>query len=169
MNQNMENYIAEYNNMWSKLNLIAEHHNSLFLFTLTASGAILTFAIQQEKASLAFVNMIILILLRCRVMSYRDDYYMTLVYIRKVLEPKLCLNSNILLKLNNSKVANLHYFIYSIFGVGTVAACLYIDSQDSYIISVGAIFLILILILDVYYFFYSKNIYKNYERRIDSI
>lgn len=166
MNQCTEHYIAEYNNMYNKLNLIAEHHNNLFLFTLSASGAILTFALQQENAYIAFVNMIILVLLRCRVMSYRDDYYMTLVYIRKVLEPKLGLDSNILSKLNNSKVANLHYFIYSIFGIGTVAACLYIEAHDRFIINLAVIFLIFLLMLDIYYFFYSKDVYRNYEGRI---
>ena len=59
----MDNYIAEYNNLWNKLNTIAEHHNNLFIFTLTSSGAILTYALQQNNSYIAFVNMIILILL----------------------------------------------------------------------------------------------------------
>ena len=98
----MDNIIAEYNNMWSKLNLIAEHHNNLFVFTLTTSGAILTFAIQQNNSHFTVINMIILILLRCRVMNYRDDYYKTLAYIRIVIEPQLNLNSSLLGKLDSS-------------------------------------------------------------------
>lgn len=89
----MDNYLAEYNNMWNKLNGIAEHHNNLFIFTLTSSGAILTYALQQNNSYIALVNIIILILLRCRVMNYRDEYYQVLAYIRKVLEPKIELDS----------------------------------------------------------------------------
>ena len=107
--------IAEYNNIWGKLNLIAEHHNNLFVFTLTSSGTILTFAIQQNNSYILLVNMIILIILRCRVMCYRDDYYSILAYMRMLLEPKMNLNSKELRKIKNSRISNLHYFIYSIF------------------------------------------------------
>ncbi|MCI8771341.1 MAG: hypothetical protein HFH73_09365 [Lachnospiraceae bacterium] len=89
----MANVIAEYNNMWCKLNAISEYHNNLFIFTLTSSGAILTYALQQNNSYIALVNMIILILLRCRVMNYRDEYYQILAYIRIILEPKIGIDS----------------------------------------------------------------------------
>lgn len=162
----MDNYIAEYNNMWNKLNAIAEHHNNLFIFTLTSSGAILTYALQQNNSYIAFVNMIILILLRCRVMNYRDEYYQILAYIRKILEPKMGLDSKILLSLNNTKIANIQYFIYSVFGFGTVLACILIDRSNFFVVTISIVFSIMIIILDVYYYFYSKELYKKYEQKL---
>lgn len=162
----MDNYIAEYNNMWNKLNTIAEHHNNLFIFTLTSSGAILTYALQQNNSYIAFVNMIILILLRCRVMNYRDEYYQVLVYIRKILEPKIGLDSKVLLSLNNTKIANLQYFIYSIFGFGTVLECILIDRNNFFVVIISIMFAFVIVILDVYYYFYSKKLYRKYEQKL---
>lgn len=162
----MDNYIAEYNNMWNKLNTIAEHHNNLFIFTLTSSGAILTYALQQNNSYIAFVNMIILILLRCRVMNYRDEYYQVLVYIRKILEPKIGLDSKVLLSLNNTKIANLQYFIYSIFGFGTVLECILIDRNNFFVVIISIMFAAVIVILDVYYYFYSKKLYRKYEQKL---
>lgn len=160
----MDNYIAEYNNMWSKLNTIAEHHNNLFIFTLTSSGAILTYALQQNNSYIALVNMIILILLRCRVMNYRDEYYQVLAYIRKKLEPKIGLDSKKLMSLCNTKIANLQYFIYSIFGFGTVLECILIDKSSILVIIISIILFAVIVILDVYYYFYSKKLYEKYEQ-----
>lgn len=162
----MDNYIAEYNNMWNKLNTIAEHHNNLFIFTLTSSGAILTYALQQNNSYIAFVNMIILILLRCRVMNYRDEYYQVLVYIRKILEPKIGLDSKVLSSLNNTKIANLQYFIYSIFGFGTVLECILIDRNNFFVVIISIMFAAVIVILDVYYYFYSKKLYRKYEQKL---
>lgn len=138
----MDNYLAEYNNMWNKLNEIAEYHNNLFIFTLTSSGAILTYALQQSNSYIALVNMVILILLRCRVMNYRDEYYQVLAYIRKVLEPKIGLDSKKLMSLSNTKIANLQYFIYAIFGVGTVLECILIDKSSILIIIISIILLL---------------------------
>lgn len=163
----MENYITEYNNMWNKLNTIAEHHNNLFIFTLTSSGAILTYALQQNNSYMALVNMIILILLRCRVMNYRDEYYQVLAYIRKVLEPKMGLDSKKLRNLRNAKVANLQYFIYAIFGFGTVLECILIDKSNTFIIVISIAFFIVIVLLDVYYYFYSKKLYEKYEHKLN--
>ncbi len=162
----MDNYIAEYNNMWSKLNAIAEHHNNLFIFTLTSSGAILTYALQQGNSYIAFVNIIILILLRCRVMNYRDEYYQILGYIRKVLESKIGLDSKALFGLNNTKIANIQYFIYSVFGIGTVLECILIDRQNLFVVIISVIFAVMIIILDVYYYFYSKKLYNKYEQEL---
>lgn len=163
----MNNYITEYNNMWNKLNTIAEHHNNLFIFTLTSSGAILTYALQNSNSYIAFVNMVILILLRSRVMNYRDEYYQVLAYIRKELEPKIGLDSNKLLILNNTKIANLHYFVYSIFGVGTVLECIQIDKNNILVVVLSIFFCILIVFLDIYYYFYSKKLYKEYEWKLN--
>jgi len=44
-------------------------------------------------------------------MNYRDEYYQILAYIRKILEPKMGLDSKILLSLKNTKIANIQYFI----------------------------------------------------------
>lgn len=162
----MDNYLAEYNNMWNKLNGIAEHHNNLFVFTLTSSGAILTYALQQNNSYIALVNMVILILLRCRVMNYRDEYYQVLVYIRKVLEPKIGLDSKKLMNLSNTKIANLQYFIYSIFGVGTVLECVLIDKKSIFVIVTSVILFVTIVLLDVYYYFYSKRLYDKYEQKL---
>ncbi len=160
----MDNYLAEYNNMWNKLNEIAEYHNNLFIFTLTSSGAILTYALQQSNSYIALVNMVILIVLRCRVMNYRDEYYQVLAYIRKVLEPKIGLDSKKLMSLSNTKIANLQYFIYAIFGVGTVLECILIDKSSILIIIISIILFAVIVILDVYYYFYSKKLYEKYEQ-----
>lgn len=162
----MDNYIAEYNNMWIKLNTISEHHNNLFIFTLTSSGAILTYALQLKNSYIAFVNMIILILLRCRVMNYRDEYYQILTYIRKILEPKIGLDSTVLRSLNNTKIVNIQYFIYSIFGFGTVLECILIDRNNLFVVIISIIFGVVIVILDVYYYFYSKKLYEDYERKL---
>ena len=162
----MDNYLSEYNNMWNKLNGIAEHHNNLFVFTLTSSGAILTYALQQNNSYIALVNIVILILLRCRVMNYRDEYYQVLAYIRKVLEPKIGLDSKKLMNLSNTKIANLQYFIYSIFGVGTVLACVLIDKKNIFVIVTSAILFVTIVLLDVYYYFYSKRLYDKYEQKL---
>lgn len=165
----MDTYIAEYNNMWSKLNVIAEHHNNLFIFTLTSSGAILTYALQQNNSYIAFVNMVILILLRCRVMNYRDEYYQILAYIRKILEPKMGLDSQKLISMNNTPIANLQYFIYSVFGLGTVLECVIINKSNIYIIIGSIIFLVVIVFLDVYYYFYSKKLYEKYEHKLSHL
>lgn len=162
----MDNYIAEYNNMWNKLNGIADHHNNLFIFTLTSSGAILTYALQQNNSYIALVNIVILILLRCRVMNYRDEYYQVLAYIRMVLEPKIGLDSKKLMKLSNTKIANLQYFIYSIFGFGTVLECILIDKKNMFVISGSIILFVLIVFLDIYYYFYSKKLYDKYEQKL---
>ncbi len=162
----MDNYIAEYNNMWNKLNTIAEHHNNLFIFTLTSSGVILTYALQQNNSYIAFVNMIILILLRCRVMIYRDEYYQILAYIRKILEPKMELDSKALLSLNNTRIANIQYFIYSVFGFGTVLKCILIDRNNLFVVIISSVFCAMIILLDVYYYFYSKRLYKKYEQKL---
>lgn len=156
----MDNYIAEYNNMWNKLNIIAEHHNNLFTFTLTSSGAILTYALQQSNSYIAIVNMIILILIRCRVMNYRDEYYKILVYIRKVLEPQIGLDSNKFVLLNNTKISNLQYFLYSILGSGTVLECILIDKSNIVVIIISVILFSMISALDAYYYFYSKKLYN---------
>lgn len=163
----MDNHIAEYNNMWNKLNTIAEHHNNLFIFTLTSSGAILTYALQQNNSYITLVNMIILILLRCRVMNYRDEYYQVLAYIRNVLEPKIGLDSKILMSLSNTKIANLQYFIYTIFGFGTVLECILIEKNNIFVIIISIILFVMILILDVYYYFYSKKLYEKYEHKLN--
>ena len=160
----MDNYLAEYNNMWNKLNEIAEYHNNLFIFTLTSSGAILTYALQQSNSYIALVNMVILILLGCRVMKYRDEYYQVLADISKVLEPKIGLDSKKLMSLSNTKIANLQYFIYAIFGVGTVLECILIDKSSILIIIISIILFAVIVILDVYYYFYSKKLYEKYEQ-----
>lgn len=152
--------------MWNKLNGIAEHHNNLFVFTLTSSGAILTYALQQNNSYIALVNIVILILLRCRVMNYRDEYYQVLAYIRKVLEPKIGLDSKKLMNLSNTKIANLQYFIYSIFGVGTVLECVLIDKKNIFVIVTSAILFVTIVLLDVYYYFYSKRLYDKYEQKL---
>lgn len=162
----MDNYIAEYNNMWNKLNGIAEHHNNLFIFTLTSSGAILTYALQQNNSYISLVNIVILILLRCRVMNYRDEYYQVLAYIRKVLEPKIGLDSKRLMCLSNTKIANLQYFIYSIFGVGTVLECILIDKKNLFVIAISIILFVIIVFLDIYYYFYSKRLYDKYEQKL---
>ena len=162
----MNNLISEYNNLFNKLNTIAEHHNNLFIFTLTSSGAILTFAIQQNNVYIALVNMIILILLRCRVMSYRDEYYIILAYIRKILEPKLNLNSQPLIKVENSKISNIHYFIYSILALGTIAVCLLLNAMNKIVVMVSLVFFFVVLLLDIYYFFFAKKLYQQYENQI---
>ena len=161
----MNTVINEYNIMWNKLNMITEHHNNLFIFTLTSSGAILTFSIQQNNAYIALVNMVILILLRCRVMNYRDDYFRTLAYIRCALEPKLNISSELLSEIPNSKISNIHFFVYTILGIGTVITYSYIDC-NSKILIISLIILIFIIVLDCYYFYYSKNLYKNYYNDI---
>ena len=162
----MDNYITEYNNMWNKLSGIAEYHNNLFIFTLTSSGAILTYALQQNNSYIALVNIVILILLRCRVMNYRDEYYQVLAYIRTVLEPKIGLDSKKLMKLSNTKIANLQYFIYSILGFGTVLGCILIDKKNMFVISGSIILFVLIVFLDIYYYFYSKKLYDKYEQKM---
>lgn len=160
----MGNYLAEYNNMWNKLNGIAEHHNNLFFFTLTSSGAILTYTLQQSNSYIALVNMVILILLRCRVMNYRHEYYQVLTYIRKILEPKIGLDSKKLMGLSNTKIANLQYFIYTILGFGTVLECILIDKSSTLVIIISIILFAVIVILDAYYYFYSKKLYEKYEQ-----
>lgn len=160
----MDNYVTEYNNMWNKLNLIEGLQNNLFVFTLTSSGAILTYALQQNNVYIAFANMIILILIRCRVMNYRDEYYRFLAYIRINLEPKIGIDSRKLRILSNTKVANVQYFIYSILGIGTVFECILIDRNNLFVIILTVIFNIIIVVLDVYYYFYSKKLYENYEQ-----
>lgn len=162
----MDSYIAEYNNMWNRLNVITEHHNNLFVFTLTSSGAILTYAIQQNNSYITFVNMIILILLRCRVMNYRDIYYQCLIYIRNVLEPKLGLDSKKIRGLRSTKIANLQYFIYTVLGFGTVLECILIDKNNIFVILISIIFFVIIVLLDVYYYFYSKKLYDKYEHKL---
>ena len=162
----MDNYIAEYSNMWTRLNTITGYHNNLFIFTLTTSGAILTYAIQQDNSYVAIVNMIILILLRCRIVYYRDEYYQILAYIRKVLEPKMKLNSEVLMNLNKSGIANVQYFVYSILGLGTMATSIFIGKSSTFFIIILIAFNIMIVGLDIYYLFYSKKLYKGYENRI---
>lgn len=155
--------------MWCKLNVIAEHHNNLFIFTLTSSGAILTYALRQSNSYIALVNMIILILLRCRVMLYRDEYYQILAYIRKILEPKMGLDSKVLLSLESTKIANIQYFIYSIFGFGTVLECILIDRKNIFVVIISVVFTVVIIVLDVYYYFCSKKLYRKYEQKLSGI
>jgi hypothetical protein len=162
----MDNTISEYNNLWNKLNKITEYQNNLFVFTLTSSGAILTYSIQQENIYIALVNMMILILLRCRVMSYRDDYFSTLAYIRAVLEPQLGINSRLGFGASRSKVSHIHYFVYSILGFGTVLTYIWVDKRqyEAPIVTLLILLLLFIVIstLDCYYFFYSNKLYNKY-------
>lgn len=100
-------------------------------------------------------------------MNYRDEYYQVLAYIRKVLEPKMGLDSKKLRNLRNTKVANLQYFIYAIFGFGTVLECILIDKSNTFIIVISIAFFIVIVLLDVYYYFYSKKLYEKYEHKLN--
>lgn len=164
----MDNFLTEYNNMWNKLNLIEGFHNNLFIFTLTWSGAILAYALQQHNSYIAIINMIILILLRCRVINYRDEYYRILVYIRKVLEPKIGLKSRVMRKLSNTKIAGVQHFMYSILGLGTMLVCLYIDINNKLNLFISILLFIIVSIIDIYYHFDSRILYKEYEKRIES-
>lgn len=152
--------------MWNKLNIISQHHHNLFIFTLTSSGAILTYALQQNNSYIVLVNMIILILLRCRVMNYRDQYYQGLAYVRIILEPEIDLDSKKLMSLNNTRIANIQYFIYSIFGFGTVVECVFIDIDNIFVVVMSTCFSVIIIILDVYYYFYSRKLYEKYEDKL---
>lgn len=97
-------------------------------------------------------------------MCYRDDYYSILAYMRMVLEPKMNLNSKELRKIKNSRISNLHYFIYSIFGLGTVVMCLMMGSSEMAVTKIAIVFFIVMVLLDIYYFFYSGKLYEKYER-----
>lgn len=154
--------LEQYRTINSSLNIISEHHNSLFLFMLTASGAILTFSIQQDNFYIAIINLIILIILRCRVMSYRDEYFAKLVYLREVLEPRLLLDSKRMSRLCASKISNIHYFTPSILSGGTFVLYMFAGIHNLKIL-VAVVFLTIIIInLDIYYVFGSKKIYKKY-------
>lgn len=159
----MDNIIVEYNNLWVKLNSISAQHNDLFVFTLTSTGAILTFSIQQGNEYIAFINYFILIILRCRVMSYRDDYYRILAYIRGKLEPKLNINSHTLRDIENNKISNLHYFVYALLGIGTLSTILIINISNLIMMICSTVLVLLIVALDIYYFFGSKKLYRKYE------
>jgi len=100
-------------------------------------------------------------------MNYRDEYYQVLAYIRNVLEPKIGLDSKILMSLSNTKIANLQYFIYTIFGFGTVLECILIEKNNIFVIIISIILFVMILILDVYYYFYSKKLYEKYEHKLN--
>lgn len=162
----MDNYITEYNNMWSRLNKILELQSNLFIFTITSSGAILTYGFQQNNTYISLVNMIILILLRCRVINYRDEYYRILAYIRKKLEPEIGLDSKALRSLGSTKISNIQYFVYSILGFGTVLESIWIDRTNLFVVIMSIILGIMIVLLDVYYYFCSKNLYTKYEQKL---
>jgi hypothetical protein len=58
----------------------------------------------------------------------------------------------------------MQYFVYSILGFGTLLECILIDSSQLFIVIISIIFNIVIIGLDVYYYFYSKKLYKRYEQ-----
>lgn len=68
--------------------------------------------------------------------------------------------------LSNTKIANLQYFIYSIFGAGTVLECILIEKKNVLVIVISAILFVTIVLLDVYYYFYSKKLYDKYEQEL---
>lgn len=160
---NNENIIAVYNNMCHKLDLISQHHNNLFIFTLTCSGAIMTYAFQQNNSYIALVNMIILIILRCRVMIYRDEYFQILTFTRVILEPSLNIDTSKLKKLKSTYIGNIQYFVYSLVGGGTIAECIIIKTNILSII-LSVVFFFIILLLDGYYLFKSKDVREKYEK-----
>ena len=99
-------------------------------------------------------------------MNYRDQYYQGLAYIKIILEPKIDLDSKKLKSLNNTRIANIQYFIYSILGFGTVIECVFIDIDNIFVVIISICFSVIIIILDVYYYFYSRKLYKKYEHKL---
>ena len=140
--------------------------NTLFIFALTAIGAILSFSLQQENPYIAMVSFPVLIAVRSRVMWFRDTILRDWVYLQVFVEPKLRLSSSVRLKSTiNLPIANIHYWIYSILGIGAFATYMLNDPYNNISFIAMIIMLIIVLALDVYYRFWSKNVRKYYEEK----
>lgn len=161
----MDGILAEYNNLWNKLNLITEYHHNLFLFSLTSSGAILTFGLQQNNPYIVCVNLIILFLLRSRVTYYRNEYFQIRVYIEMQIEPKIEIESSGLRVFGKSKLSVVQYFVYSVLAIGTCITCYWINS-NKIIILLSILCAICIIICDIYYYFFNTKLYKQYQNEL---
>jgi len=140
--------------------------NALFVFALTAIGAILSFSLQQQNPYIAMVSFPVLIAIRCRVMWLRDSIFRDMVYLELFIEPKLLLNKKAKRGVREAHpIVNVQYWIYTILGIGAFATYMAHNTYNGVSFVAIIILLITTIVLDTYYVFWSKKMsiyYKNY-------
>lgn len=157
---NKDALLIEYQCYHNTLTMISNIQNVLFIFAITSIGTLLAFAIQQENPYIPMVGYIILILIKCRLIYYRDEYYLQHAYIRVIIEPKLKINSFVKGKIKINKFSNIHYFTFTVLAMGIFFTYL-IYYTESWIFLISSLFfLIIIILLDCYFLFYSNKLYK---------
>lgn len=163
--ENRDSLLAEYNNIHQSCENRGNAQNTLFIFALTAIGAILSFSLQQHNPYIALVGFAVLIAVRCRVMWFRDSIFNDWAYLRIVIEPKLQLNSGLKRSVKETHfLSNIHYWIYTMLGLGIVFTYLANNPHDIIWFISMIIMLVLVVVLDIYYFFGSRWVYKYYEQ-----
>jgi len=96
-------------------------------------------------------------------MWFRDAIFRNWAYLKIFIEPKLQLKSSIRRKSIEKPIANIHYWIYSILGIGAFATYIVNNPRNNMSLVIMISLFIITLTLDIYYRFWSGNVYKYYE------
>lgn len=160
---NKDALLVEYQCCYNKLDMISNIQNVLFMFAITCIGTLLAYSIQQRNLYVPIVGYMILLLIKCRLIYYRDEYYINYAYIIMVIEPQLGINSFIKEKIKVKVISNIHYFTCTILAIGIFLTYL-IFYTDDYIFLLLSIFLTIVIIaLDLYFFVFTG---KKWYRKI---
>lgn len=164
-----EALIAEYTLLKEELNNISNNQNTLFIFVFSAVGAVLSFALQDNCEYIPLICFFVLICVRCRIIYYRDVYFKKLIYLRKIIEPKLKLDSNIQRNIKIFGISKIQYFSFSFMAIGSLLAVLRINASNLSVIFVAVALTIIIIGLDSYYLFAASSIYRSIEKQFMNI
>ena len=165
---NNEALIAEYSSLKDELVNISNNQNTLFIFAFTSVGAVLSFALQTQNEYISLISFFILLCVKCRIIYFRDTFFQKLVYMRKILEPKLKLDSNIQKSIKIFGISKIQYFSFSILGIGGLLTFILIDICNMWGMVIALILSVIIMGLDCYYLFASKKLYKDIEKQYDN-
>jgi len=163
MRDDNEVLLAEYTAIQEFLRYLGDAQNSLFIFAFTASGAILSFSVQQESPYIAIVNFVVLIAVRCRVMWFRNNYFNQSAYVKIILEPLLQLESKKSHSVKWQGISVMQYFIYSFLGMGSAFVYILFDPYNIFALVLCIFLLGFVVFLDCYYFFGSNKLRDSLE------
>lgn len=168
-----EAILAEYNVVNQALARISNAHDTLFIFSFTAAGAMLSFAVQQSNPYIALITLIVLLVFRFRVMWYRDAYLHQASYLSVIIEPSLKLSGRIKKKVPETGISQVHYFSYSLLGAGSIGVHFLYNPLYScnnwFAFSIGIILLIFVIAMDLFYVLRSSATRKRYEQEWETV
>lgn len=151
MIQNNEALLAKYNAIENELIANDGHRNTLFIFSFTSVGAILSFSLQDHNSYIAVVAVFVLICVKCRIFHYRDSSLQRYAYIKYVLEPKLKIDLLDREGIEETWTSQTQYFSFTLMALGSVMT--YLTNKPNEITSLLILILLSVLVffLDIYY------------------